>query len=711
MPRLRPFSIVPLLSSSRVYKFKNLILCLSALACILLAASNPGKAQNQAALVDSLESELSQLPGAARFVILEQLTAFYLSSEPKQALWKSQEALSLARELNMPARQALALNNIGNALRYLLSDYDSALAYSFQALAVSQQHRLYPEQITIFGTIGEIYQEVGNSYKAIEFFMQAQMLADRQNSYAESANALLKVGQVYSTIGNETKAIEYFKRALDLSQSQEYVKGIADSHFFMANAYQSRSNLELAYQTHQTALAIRTRINDQDGIGMSQLALGNIYLLKGNEEQALLQIEKALAGFKTRKDEARQAAAYIDLASLHLAQRKYNEALPFLQSALSIGEVRNDKKIIRDSYEQLYSCYAALQNYEQALKYKDLFVAISDFIYGEESERRMAELQTRFEVAEKEREIEVLKKDKQLHELAMQKQGNFRDFLLTSLVLLVIILVLIIYLYRNNRQNTRQLQSTNLTINQQNSELQELNATKDKFFSIISHDLKGPLNSLTAFSGMLIKHTDALTKEEIQMLARDFDKSLKNLLSLLENLLEWSRSQTGITEVKPAPLQLKSLINFNVELLHKMAENKNIQIQTEVPGTLWAFAGENQMNTVLRNLISNAVKFTHPGGRVSITAREWKDVLEIRVTDNGVGISREDLQKLFKIEHKHSSQGTANEKGTGLGLMLCKEFIDQNGGTLTVESQEGKGSTFRFTVPKGQALEAALQTS
>lgn len=711
MPHLCLFIIAPLPSYNPVCALKKLLLCFSALGVFFLLASTPLKAQNQPAPTDSLESELSKLPPSGRFPILEQLTAFYLKIDPKQALWKSQEALSLARELNIPARQALALNNIGNALRYLLSDYDSALSYSFQALALSQQHRLYPEQIIIFATIGEIYQEVGNSYKAIEFFMQAQMLAERLNRHPESADALLKVGQVYSTIGNETKAIEYFNRALNLSQSQEYTKGVADSHFFLANAYQSRSNLELAYQTHQTALAIRTRINDHSGIGMSQLALGRIYLLKGQEEQALHQMKKALAVFEERNDEARQAAAYIDIASLHLAQKKYKDALPFLQSALSIGEVRNDKKIIRDSYEQLYSCYAALKDYEQALKYKDLFVAISDFIYGEESERRMAELQTRFEIAEKEREIEVLKKDNQLHELAMQKQGNFRDFLLTSLVLLIIILVLIIYLYRNNRRNTRQLQSTNLTINQQNSELQELNATKDKFFSIISHDLKGPLNSLTGFSGMLIKHTDALSKEEIQMLAKDFDKSLKNLLSLLENLLEWSRSQTGMLDVKPTPLQVKSLINSNVDLLHKMAENKNIQIQTEVPGTLWAYAGENQMNTVLRNLISNALKFTQAGGQVTVKARESKDVLEIAVADNGVGISREGLQKLFKIEHKHSSQGTANEKGTGLGLMLCKEFIEQSGGTLTVESQEGKGSTFRFTVPKAHDLEAAVQLS
>jgi signal transduction histidine kinase len=687
--------------------FNKALLCSSALAIIFFFGSSSLQAQQLPAMADSLENELRMLPPSQRFGVLEKLIFIYLHNEPKKALWKSQEALSLAQELKAPAMQALALNNIGNSLRYLLSDYDSALSYCFRALAISQQHKLQNEQIIIFNTIGEIYQEVGNAYKAIEYFMQAQMLAERNNLHAASADAMLKVGQVYGSIGNEGKATDYYKKALYLSENQGYTKGVADSHYWLANSLLNKSNLELAYQTHQTALAIRTRINDPTGIGLSQLALGRIYMLKGQPEQALQHMQKALELFKKLKDEALQATVYINLASLQLAQKKYKAAVPYLQTALNIGEFRNDKKIIRDSYEQLYTSYAALKNYEQALKYKDLFVAISDFIYGEESERRMAELQTRFEIAEKEREIEVLKKDNQLHELARQKQANFRDFLITGLILLAIILLLIIYLYRNNRQNTRQLQTTNHTINQQNIELQELNATKDKFFSIISHDLKGPLNSLTAFSGMLIKHTDALTKEEIQMLARDFDKSLKNLLSLLENLLEWSRSQTGILEIKQEPLELKSLINLNVELLRKMAENKEIHIQTEVPGTLWAFAGKNQMNTVLRNLISNAVKFTKPGGQVIIRAQEWKDVLEIIVTDNGIGIRQEVLEKLFKIEHKHSSLGTANEKGTGLGLMLCKEFIEQSGGTLKVESQEGKGSTFRFTVPKTRVLQEA----
>ncbi len=656
---------------------------------------------------DSLEHLLRSSAGTGQLLILEQLIPLYLSENPKLALSHSHKALFLAKESRNYRMEANALHHIGNATRYLLSDYAEALDYCSKALKVCMEHHLPNEQISILLTTGEIYQELGNSYKAIENYMQALLLAESLGQIKSSADALNKTGQVYRSIGNEAKAIEYHMKALTLCRQHNYLQGISDCYYWLATTYQNMAQPELALQKHDSALAIRRRISDYPGTGYSQLEMGKIYLQKGDAGKAKAAMEESLQIFQSAGMARGEAMAYNYLGALQLYNKRYEDALTYLKNALAIGELKNDKKVIRDSYENLYTCYSGLKDYEQALYYKDLFVAISDFIYGEESERRMAELQTRFEIAEKEREIETLKKDNELRELAMQKQKHFRDSLITGLILLLIILLLIIYLYRNNRRNTLRLKHTNTTIHQQNQELQELNATKDKFFSIISHDLKGPLNSLTAFSGLLIKHTDALSKEEIQMLAVDFDKSLKNLMSLLENLLEWSRTQTGGMEISPEPLKIRELVEANTELLANMAKNKDIQITTQIPSHLWAFAGRHQMNTVLRNLISNALKFTHKGGWVTITASEWKDAIEVMVQDTGVGVSPEAMEKLFKIEHKHTTPGTASEKGTGLGLMLCKEFIEQNGGNIQVESQVDTGSTFRFTIPKATSLQEA----
>jgi signal transduction histidine kinase len=230
--------------------------------------------------------------------------------------------------------------------------------------------------------------------------------------------------------------------------------------------------------------------------------------------------------------------------------------------------------------------------------------------------------------------------------------------------------------------------------------LEELNATKDKLFSIIGHDLKGPLNSLTSFSSLLLNHIDKISKEEIKILSQDIDKSLKNLFTLLENLLEWSRSQTGSIDFIPENFDLADVLNENEILLKVQAQNKKITVVNENILDLPVSLHRNSINTVVRNLLSNAIKFTPEGGKVTLNAEASGKNYIISISDTGVGMSEVAIQKLFKIGTKHSTLGTAKEKGTGLGLILCKDFVEKNGGTINVESKEGEGSRFYFTVPR-----------
>jgi len=212
--------------------------------------------------------------------------------------------------------------------------------------------------------------------------------------------------------------------------------------------------------------------------------------------------------------------------------------------------------------------------------------------------------------------------------------------------------------------------------------------------------LKGPLNSLTSFSQLLINHTSSLTEEEIRTIARDLDLSLKNLYELLDNLLAWARSQTGKIDYNPENFQITSIIKENIQLLSKAAINKKIRIELLADESVKVFADINSIRTVIRNLLSNAIKFTRDKGLITFFVDEWKDCVEIGINDNGVGINQEILNKIFDISSKHSTVGTNNEKGTGLGLILCREFVEQNHGMISVDSKEGEGTTFRFTLPK-----------
>jgi signal transduction histidine kinase len=265
-------------------------------------------------------------------------------------------------------------------------------------------------------------------------------------------------------------------------------------------------------------------------------------------------------------------------------------------------------------------------------------------------------------------------------------------------------------LYIDKRKTNKQLQEANEKVSRQNVQLQQLNSTKDKFFSILGHDLKGPLNSLTSFSGLLINHTDSLSKDEIKMLAKDLDKSLKNLFALLENLLEWSRSQTGNIEFKPEPFDLHTLLDQNVELLKTQAQNKNIVLSDVSRAGIEIRAHKHSINTVIRNLVSNAIKFTPEGGAVTVNAQLGQDEVMVSVSDTGVGMSEDVIAKLFRIDAKHSTKGTADEKGTGLGLILCKEFVEKNGGRIGVQSEVGQGSVFYFTLPVKQNAQDSPQT-
>jgi len=238
-----------------------------------------------------------------------------------------------------------------------------------------------------------------------------------------------------------------------------------------------------------------------------------------------------------------------------------------------------------------------------------------------------------------------------------------------------------------------------LLIKHQNEELQKLNATKDKFFSIIAHDLKSPFNSIMGFSELLVEQITEKNYDGIEKYAGIILKSSQRAMDLLMNLMEWSLSQSGRITFNPVRFDLAKLIPDIMLLFDDIVGQKEIKIKSELPPNVPVFADQSMINTVLRNLISNAIKFTNPGGVILVTVTEEKNNLMVSIKDNGIGIPNDSIYKLFRIDENYSTRGTANETGTGLGLILCKEFIEKHGGEIWVESEVGKGSTFYFTLP------------
>lgn len=236
-------------------------------------------------------------------------------------------------------------------------------------------------------------------------------------------------------------------------------------------------------------------------------------------------------------------------------------------------------------------------------------------------------------------------------------------------------------------------------VKQRTKQLSELNATKDKFFSIIAHDLKNPFNALMGFSSLLIDSFDDYNDEEKLDLIQTMSDASENAYKLLQNLLEWSRSQTGSIKWNPEEIGIDQIAKDTLALLDNAAHNKKITLQNLVPSDTKAFADSNMITTVIRNLVSNSIKYTLNGGEIKVYSSSKDDTLELTIEDNGVGIRKEDLDKLFRIDVNFSTNGTNSEPGTGLGLILCREFVEKNGGKIWVESEQGIGSKFKFQLP------------
>lgn len=229
--------------------------------------------------------------------------------------------------------------------------------------------------------------------------------------------------------------------------------------------------------------------------------------------------------------------------------------------------------------------------------------------------------------------------------------------------------------------------------------LSELIATKDRFFSIIGHDLKNPFSGILGFSELLIDQLQTKEYDDALEFAQMIQHSSKRVMDLLNNLLAWAQSETGNTKYDPEYVELHTTVGDVLDLLEDSAHQKSITLTNQIPADTFIYADKPMINLVLRNLVTNGIKFTQPGGKVDIKSEKNESKISISVTDNGVGISKENIKDLFNVDKRHSSKGTYNETGTGLGLLLCKDFVEVHGGKIWVESELDRGSKFIFTIP------------
>ncbi len=578
--------------------------------------------------------------------------------------------------------------------------------------------------------IGQIYKDLSKYDKALEYFQKTLESYEASKDSSKIASSLNNIGNLYFELGNNSKALEYYQKWYSILKIIGNETKIAFAIINIGNVYLDLGNYRDALKAYDEALQ---KIEGKGFKGKESIIQNNIGLIYKIQKKYTLALKYCLRSLEMREDLGDLEGAIVPLTSLseiHLRLGNLAKALSYADRSLTTAYKFDKKLLVRDSYKLLYEINYKLQNYKTAFDYHVNYAAVRDSILSIESRRRIDQLRIMYESEKKEKQNELLSMEVNIQKKEVSNQENITRFSIAITVLILMIFLVLYSRYRTKQKANQLLSETNEQVNKANVKLSEknelitkqkedlqrlnkdlitseeklrrANIAKDKFFNIVAHDLKNPLQAILLSSYVLFNKYNLMGQKQLGEVVTNLYKTTTLYADLLENLLQWSRTQSGKIEFNPISTDLSVLLRKNINLLEGTAERKNIYLTSHVNEKTNVFADQNMINSVIRNLISNAIKFTFNRGQVTISAHENGKFVEISVEDTGVGISNRELDKLFRIDITFSTLGTSMEQGTGLGLILCKEFIEKNGGKIWVESEVDKGSIFKFTLPKAK---------
>ncbi|MBI9053947.1 MAG: tetratricopeptide repeat-containing sensor histidine kinase [Bacteroidales bacterium] len=543
----------------------------------------------------------------------------------------------------------------------------------------------------------EILRQVTREYMnnsvedAIKYASQLLTLADEEGNLKYKDLACSFLGELYFYFDDIDKSIEYFENYLETNVQQEDIDGIATAYNNLGIVYRYIEKYEQSIEYYIKSLNIKEELNDSTGICNTLNNIGVLYFHMKDYYKALDYYKRSYEIEKALNNRSGIATSLLNIGEVYSVLNKYDKALSHFQRSIEICKNINDQYTLEINYKCLYDMYKQKIEFQKALYYFELFTDLKKERLDQETKKEIAELEIQYESNEKQKEIELLNK---------QNEFNQKIIIILSLAFFVFI-VLLILLYiqsRSKKKAFKLLSIKNDKITEQSKILDNLNTTKDKFFSIISHDLKGAIGGFLTQTEFLAEDFNNQQPNDMHDLLKKMNLSSKQLYLLLENLLEWSRTQTESIKPNPEKFNLKELVDGILLIFKTKLQEKNIKVNVYISDETTVFADFNMISTVFRNLILNAIKFSYPDSSFEISSEIDLPNVQIKIKDQGVGISEKNIQKLFDISQSFSNPGTNREKGSGLGLIICKEFIETNGGEIWVESKLKTGSSFIFTL-------------
>ena len=549
---------------------------------------------------------------------------------------------------------------------------------------------------------GNAYRVQGKLDVALDCYFKSAKYASANKHGRELGVVYCALGDAYSSADNHNNSTLYYNKAIRIfrklndSISLGSVLQNIGSHYLDFNKYDS------AYVYLKESLYIFENFNYQTGIAICLGNIGITYANKGRLNDAEINLRKATSILKELGDDYSISAFYVFMAESLKKGKYYKGALNYVFLALDIAKKNNFMVQIRDCNNELSDIYRLTGDYEKALFHKSQYYAYRDSIRNDETISKMADLRLEFEISQKQAEVE--KAQTQLALVKKEKQAQqVIGFALILIVFLISILAYVLF------RNARRERETNNVLRDQKEELQaqrdmmeEINKTKDRFFSIISHDLRGPVGVLHWATTLIRDSLDSKDYELLDELTINMGKSVKKVQDLLDNLLEWAINQQGQYKLHPKNININACIQETVSIYKETANSKHINLTfTSLDKEVYLTIDSNSLSTIIRNLINNALKFTHKGGNVTVWVEQNDETTTLSVKDTGVGIPEEKLSHLFNIEAQKSTWGTNREKGLGIGLNLVYDFVKMNNGEITVNSAVDVGTIFIITFPTG----------
>ena len=612
-----------------------------------------------------------------RLEYLIHLAKEQIEAGDKQAIFTSYSAGRLADSLHLEIEKARVFNLQGVAWK-IWGDNQKSVFYLFKAKEIFNGLNRQSEYAEVLMNLGETSRAAGNLVKSMDYLESALKIFLEKNDSTGLAKVYNRLAATYYE-----KYLTRYNRDVDQFGGQETFK------FDFTRMYNSDQQFRLKYDSimHFADLSnlYANKLNLPALQISTQIIIAALYTLTFQFEKALGLYEVILEKSRLASPRLEMPLAYYNIAILYSKKQDYNKVLENASECYRISKESDIKAYILLSAGLIGWYYKQMGQYKDAYEYSRIaYLGRLDY-FQQDIDVKIKTMQYDFDMERKQEEINTRKVQLRFLYLAL-----FSILFVTSLFIFILV-------WKNKKKKilNDELNKRNRIISEQNDQLALMNNEKDRFFSIIAHDLRGPFNGFLGLTQTMEEELPSMNLEEIQHIAVLLRHSATNLYSLLENLLAWSRLQRGLTSFSPSAFLLKPKIELSLQSILETAQNKGISIAFTIPEDLIVFADQNMLESILRNLISNAIKFTQPGGEVRISSKPSAgNSVEISIRDTGIGMSDGIIQNLFKLDGQTNRKGTANEPSTGLGLIICKEFVEKHGGKIWVESMDGAGSTF-----------------